>query len=107
MKKITYKIFVDEDTISIDKIELNKADETTQTHNLEFGIEDNSLWVYVDSEFLYDEVDDLQNDKNKAMQVMDKLNKFIFLVTDEYKKIERDKKLKERNNQLKWTFRNF
>ena len=107
MKKITYKIFVDEDTISIDKVELNKADNSTQTHNLEFGIEDNSLWVYVDSEFLYDEVDDLQNDKNKAMQVADKLNKFIFLVTDEYKKIEREKRVKERNNQLKWTFRNF
>jgi hypothetical protein len=35
------------------------------------------------------------------MQVSEKLNKFIFLVTEEYKKIEKDKKQKEKRNMIK------
>ena len=56
---------------------------------------------------LYDEINDLQDDDNKAKQVVEKLNKFIFLITEEYKKISKDKKAKEKDNIKKTTFREF
>jgi hypothetical protein len=63
------------------------------------------LNIKVDDEMLYDEVNDLQENPNKKMQVMDKLNKFIFLITEEYKKMEKVKSeteaKKEKRNQMK------
>jgi hypothetical protein len=60
---------------------------------------------------LYDEIEDLQDDQNKKMQVIDKINKFIFLVSEELKVYERDRKEKERMEQerrkLRDIFRNF
>ena len=50
---------------------------------------------------LYDEQKDLQNNENKKMQVMEKLNKFIFLVSEELKKLEKEKEHKEKKNVLK------
>ena len=50
---------------------------------------------------LYDEIKDLQNDPNKKMQVLEKMNKFIFLLDEEYKKIQKYKKEKEERNAVK------
>ena len=66
-----------------------------------------SLNVKVDGELLYDEIMDLQENENKKMQVMEKLNKFIFLVSEELKKLEKEKGKKEKKNILKGIFRNF
>jgi hypothetical protein len=35
------------------------------------------------------------------------MNKFIFLLDEEYKKIKKYKKEKEERNAVKWVFRNF
>jgi len=50
---------------------------------------------------LYDEVEDLVNDQPKKLQTLEKLNKFIFLITEEYKKVEKQKKEKEQKNKIK------
>jgi hypothetical protein len=96
-----YKLFPNGNKILIEKTELNKETETTETHSLIFDLPDDSLQILIDDELLYDEYADLQNDTNKKMQVSEKLNKFIFLVTQEYKKIAKEKKEKEKTNELK------
>jgi len=106
-KKIMYKIFVWDNFVNIDRIETLKDDESEETNTLSFVLKDTSLKVNVDDELLYDEVEDLLENPGKKMQVSEKLNKFIFLVTEEYKKIEKQKKEKEKKNQIKWIFRNF
>jgi hypothetical protein len=106
-KKIIYKIFVWDNFVNIDRIETLKDDESEETNTLSFVLKDTSLKVNVDDELLYDEVEDLLENPGKKMQVSEKLNKFIFLVTEEYKKIENQKKEKEKRNEIKWIFRNF
>ena len=111
-QKIIYKITSWSDYVEIEKEELNKADESTVTNVLAFelseDIEQNmSLQLYVNDIELYDEIRDLQNDQNKKMQVLEKMNKFIFLLDEEYKKIQKYKKEKEERNAVKWVFRNF
>jgi hypothetical protein len=59
------------------------------------------LKINIDDETLYDELEDLLDNPSKKMQVSEKLNKFIFLVNEEYKKIEKDKKQKEKRNIIK------
>ncbi len=105
--KTTYNIIMWEDYIEINKFELNKADNKVQEYKLEFIVNKASLNVKVDDELLYDEVTDLQENANKKMQVMEKLNKFIFLITEEFKKLEIEKWKKEKRNIMKWIFRNF
>ena len=56
---------------------------------------------------MYDELEDLIEDQSKRSQVLEKINKFIFLITEEYKKIEKQKKEKEKKSIIKWIFRNF
>lgn len=105
--KTTYNIIMWEENIEIKKIELNKSDNKVQEYRLEFVVDKASLNVKIDDELLYDEVTDLQENANKKMQVMEKLNKFIFLVTEELKKLEKEKWKKEKRNIMKWIFRNF
>ena len=111
-QKITYKILSDDDYVEIEKEELNKEDESVTTNLLEFALEEDiddniSLKIYVNDIELYDEIKDLQKDPNKKMQVMEKMNKFIFLLDEEYKKIKKYQKEKEERNAVKWVFRNF
>jgi len=69
------------------------------------------LQIILDEILLYDEVQDLIDDENKKMQVIDKLNKFIFLVSEELKIYEREKKdreiMEKERRRLKDIFRNF
>ena len=111
-QKIIYKIVSWSDYVEIEKEELNKTDNSTVTNILAFelseDIEQNmSVQLYVNDIELYDEIRDLQNDPNKKMQVLEKMNKFIFLLDEEYKKIQKYKKEKEERNAVKWVFRNF
>ena len=111
-QKTIYKILSWSDYVEIEKEELNKEDESTITNVLEFALEEDldnnkSVQLYVNDIELYDEIRDLQNDPNKKMQVLEKINKFIFLLDEEYKKIQKYKKEKEERNAVKWVFRNF
>ena len=106
-QKTTYKIFVWDEFANIEKTELTKASDNKEIHSLTFELNNDSLKINIGNEILYDELEDLSDNPNKKMQVSEKLNKFIFLVTEEYKKIEKDKKQKEKRNMIKWIFRNF
>lgn len=111
-QKITYKISSWSDYITIEKNEFIKEDESNLENTLEFVLEEDleqnmSVSVIVNDVELYDEIKDLQKDSNKKMQVMEKMNKFIFLLDEEYKKIQKYQKEKEERNAVKWVFRNF
>jgi len=80
---------------------LDKESNDVKENTLTFVISDKSLIIKIDGETLYDEQKDLQENENKKMQVMEKLNKFIFLVSEELKKLEKDKAHKEKKNVLK------
>jgi len=81
------------------------------TNDLGFAIEDNSLQVLLDDVLLFDEMEHLQDDPKKKMQVSEKLNKFIFLLSEHQKKMEKEAKEKEEAEQerrrLQDIFRNF
>jgi hypothetical protein len=102
-----YKLFIDDYTIEIQKNITDKWNNSQISHTLRFELGQDSLEIYIDDELLYDEINDLQDDDNKTKQVVEKLNKFIFLITEEYKKISKDKKAKEKDNIKKATFREF
>ena len=105
--KTTYNIILSHENLEINKFELNKWDNSIQEYKLDFIIEKSSLTVKIDGALLYDEVSDLQENANKKMQVMEKFNKFIFLISEEFKKLEKEKIKKEKKNILKGIFRNF
>lgn len=111
-KKIIYRILSGSDYVEIEKEEINKEDNSTITNILAFELSEDleqnmSVQLFVNDIELYDEIKDLQNDPNKKMQVLEKMNKFIFLLDEEYKKIQKYKKEKEEKNAVKWVFRNF
>lgn len=106
-QKTIYKILSGSDYVEIEKEELNKEDESTIVNTLEFMLEEYGLSIIVNETVLYYEIPDLQNDPNKKMQVLEKMNKFIFLLDEEYKKIQKYKKEKAERNAVKWVFRNF
>jgi hypothetical protein len=102
-----YKLFIQDNSIDIQKNITDKSNNSEISHSLKFELDDTTLKTYIDDELLYDEITDLQNDSNKNKQVVEKLNKFIFLITEEYKKIIKDKKAKDHENIKKTTFREF
>lgn len=106
-QKIMYKLFIQDNAIDIQKNITDKANNTETSHSLRFELNDTTLKTYIDNELLHDEITDLQNDNNKNKQVIEKLNKFIFLITEEYKKIIKDKKAKDQENIKRATFREF
>lgn len=99
------------DSILISKVETDTETKDQQQNNLQFKDDSWSLEIVLDEQVLYNEIQDLKEDQNKKMQVIDKLNKFIFLISEELKVYERDKKEKERMEQerrkLRDIFRNF
>lgn len=105
-QKVSYKLFIKDNEIEIKKFSLDKTNEATQEHNLVFELKDD-LNIYIEHELFYNETTDLKDDANKSKQVVEKFNKFIFLVTEEYKKIIKEKRIKEKNNIKKTIFREF
>ena len=106
-KKTMYKVFVWDNFASIDRTETFKTEEKEEINTLTFILENKSLQTRINDELLYDELEDLIEDQSKRSQVLEKINKFIFLITEEYKKIEKQKKEKEKKSIIKWIFRNF
>jgi guanylate kinase len=94
-------------------METNKEDEEETTHELSFYLSEQgtSLNVNLDEALLFDEEVDFQDDLKKKMQVTDKINKFIFLLSEEARKLEKEIREKEAEEQekrkLQDIFRNF
>lgn len=113
---VAYRFFVDtaqEAVLYINKIEQNKDTQEESDNELRFAFNqaENSLEVMVNSVVLFDEMKDFVDDQKKKMQVAEKLNKFIFLTTEEQKKLEKEIQAKEEEERekrrLQDIFRNF
>jgi hypothetical protein len=102
-----------EPTLIITKIEEDKTnnEETSNELRFMFNQEAASLEVMVKDTLLLDEIQDFTEDQKKKMQVSEKLNKFIFLASEEQKKLEKEIQMKEEEERekrkLQDIFRNF
>jgi hypothetical protein len=100
------------DSILITKTETDKEEEEETINELKFVFDDegDGLDILLDDVLLYQE-SDFANDQKKKLQVMDKMNKFIFLASEELKKAEKEIKEKEEEEnekrRLQDIFRNF
>jgi hypothetical protein len=113
---ISYKFLLDETSeplLFISKIEQDKETDEEIANELRFAFneENSSLEVMINDTLLFDEIKDFTEDPKTKMQVVDKLNKFIFLASEELRKLEKEIKEKiEEKMQLKKLqeiFRNF
>ncbi len=113
---ISYRFLIDESadpTLFITKTEQNKDtdEETTNELRFTFNEETSSLEVMVNDALIFDEIKDLTEDPKKKMQVVEKINKFIFLASEELRKLEKTIKDKEEEEKerkrLQEIFRNF
>lgn len=94
------------ESVIIVKEETNRETDYKQTNTLEFMLDKttNGLKVKLDDFLLYDEHKELVEKPNRKFQVMEKLDKFIFLLSEYVKHIEKDK---EKRKELEAMFRNF
>ena len=113
---VSYRFVLDETndpTLVITKIEQDKTTEEETTNELRFMFNEeiSSLEVMVNNTLLFDEIQDFTEDQKKKMQVSEKLNKFLFLATEEQKKLEKEIQIKEEEERekrkLQDIFRNF
>lgn len=113
---ISYRFLLDETDepiLFITKIEQDKETEEETINELRFTFneETSSLEVVINDTLLFDEVEDFTEDQKKKLQVVDKINKFTFLASEELRKIEKEIKEKEEAEQerkkLQEIFRNF
>lgn len=97
----------------ITKIEQDKdtEEETINELRFTFNEETSSLEVTINDTLLFDEIQDFTEDQKKKLQVVDKLNKFIFLTSEELRKMEKEIKEREEaereRKKLQEIFRNF
>ena len=77
--------------VSIIKKEQQKETEEETINQLKwtYNEESSSLEVMINDTILFNEQDDLLEDPKNKMQVIDKMNKFIFLASEELRKIEK------------------
>lgn len=108
-----YQFGINETTnVIIKRIETDKETEESDFNELRFALEPDSkfLQVSLDDVLLFEE-DELLEDAKKKSQVMDKLNKFVFLTGEKRKDIEKESKAKEEEERerrrLQDIFRNF
>ena len=113
---VMYKFFIWDEAypmVTITKMETDKEADEETSHELSFYLNEQgtALNVNLDEVLLFDELVDLQSDLKKKMQVIDKLNKFIFLLSEESRKLEKEIKEREAEEQeikkLQDVFRNF
>lgn len=112
VNKVTYSFgFNEEWAISITKTELDKKTQEESEHTLFLNIENEWLNVGMDDVIIFEENKDLQNDQKKKIQVMEKINKFIFLAGEYQNTIQMElkEKLEEEQEKKKMQdiFRNF
>ncbi|HBB03490.1 TPA: hypothetical protein DCZ39_01105 [Patescibacteria group bacterium] len=97
----------------ITKIEQDKETEEETKNELRFTFneESSSLEVMINDTLLFDEIKDFTEDQKKKLQVVDKINKFTFLASEEVRKLEKEIKEKEEaereRKRLQEIFRNF
>ncbi|MEI7918755.1 MAG: hypothetical protein WCH65_00645 [bacterium] len=100
-------------TVFITKNEQNKETEEEVNNELKFILDTQrtSLQVMVNDTLLFDEAQDFAEDQKKKLQVVDKINKFMFLSSEEVRKLENVIKQKEEEERerkrLQEIFRNF
>lgn len=110
---ILYQFSLLDNAVLIKKIETEKTTGDELVNDLWFvhDEERNSRQVILDDVLLFDEVEHLQDEPKKKMQVTEKLNKFIFLLSEQQKKLEKEAKEKEEaeseRRRLQDIFRNF
>ncbi len=113
---ISYRFLIDdthEPILFITKIEQDKETEEEVVNELRFAFneESNSLEVMINNVLLFDEIQDFTEDQKKKQQVVEKINKFTFLASEELRKIEKAIKEKEEaekeRRRLQDIFRNF
>lgn len=113
---VSYRFVLDETndpTLVITKTEQDKTTEEETANELRFMFNEevSSLEVMVNDTLLFDEIQDFTEDQKKKMQVSEKLNKFLFLVSEEQRKLEKEVQIKEEEERekrkLQDIFRNF
>lgn len=112
---ISYRFLIDasEPIVFITKIEQDKETNEESENELRFSFneETSSIEVMVNNTLLFDEIQDFTADPKKKMQVSEKLNKFIFLASEEQRKLEKEIQAKEEEERekrkLQDIFRNF
>ncbi|MEI7562505.1 MAG: hypothetical protein WCJ39_02000 [bacterium] len=114
--RISYNFFAGDEQyplLLITKKESDKALDEETEHELSFYLneEKTALSVTIDDTILFDQADIDSSDTKTKMQITDKLNKFLFLLNEELRKIEKEKQEKEAQEQerkkLQDVFRNF
>ena len=102
----------DQNEVFIKRIETKKDDEESSFNELKLALnpETHLFEIFLDEVLLFEESDLLEDAKKKS-QVMEKLNKFIFLTESKIKDTEKDLKAKEEEEherrRLQDIFRNF
>lgn len=113
---VSYRFLLDETNdpmLFITKIEQDKETEEETKNELRFTFNEemSSLEVVVNDALLFDEIQDFTADQKKKLQVIDKINKFTFLASEEVRKLEKEIKEKEEaereRRKLQEIFRNF
>lgn len=113
---VSYRFLLDETNepiLFITKIEQDKETEEETVNELRFTFNEEtlSLEVVVNDMLLFDEIEDFTQDQKKKLQVVDKINKFTFLASEELRKMEKEIKEKEEaekeRRKLQEIFRNF
>jgi len=113
---ILYQFKLEEDDtseIAINKLEIDKESEEESSNELRFFIDPDtsSFNIILNDTLLFDELEDLPSEPKKKMQIIDKLNKFIFLAWEHLKKIEKEIKeklqIEQERKKLQDIFRNF
>lgn len=110
---ILYKFSLEDGNVFIKKIDTDKTSGEDVVNDLwfVFNEENTSVEILLDGVLFFDEVEHLQDDPKKKMQVNEKLNKFIFLLGEHFKKTEKEMKEKEEaeneRRRLQDIFRNF
>ncbi len=116
----SFQVMNSEHTLLTIRKETDIQTQDQQQTQLKFVLNDQekSLLVYLNDQLLFDEKEDLQEDSKKKMQVVDKLNKLSFLVSEYYSKLEKehterqeqeeeDAKKKAEKKAMYDSFRNF
>ena len=111
-----YNFFVGDENyplLLITKTETDKDTEEETVHELNFYLneEKTALNINLDDIILFSQEDDEPRDVKTQMQVTDKINKFQFLLNEEIRKIQKEKREQEAQDQerkkLQDVFRNF
>lgn len=110
--KIVYHFAIEEDEkLSIEKLETNKENWEETNHKMVLELGESNLIIGMDDVIIFEEEKDLEKDPKKKIQVMEKINKFIFLAGEYQNSIQMEmrEKMEEEKEKKKMQdiFRNF